>query len=159
MLEHLDELVIYREDYESLEANILINRMYQELTLLYGGTADGKFPPLDFSLPGSVFVIGWIQRQAIACGAVVPLAQEIGEIKRLFVESPWRGRGVAKAVLADLERRAEIFGYRKLWVETGIYQPTAIRLYETAGYQHIAPYGHYVGNPVSICFEKQIVES
>ncbi|MEH1874465.1 GNAT family N-acetyltransferase [Nostoc sp.] len=159
MPENLDKLVIYPEDYESPVSNILINRMYQELTSLYGDTADGKFPPLDFSQPKSVFVIAWIQSQPIACGAVVPLAEEIGEIKRMFVESAWRGRGVAKIVLADLERRAEIFGYCSLRVETGIYQPTAIRLYESAGYQSIAAYGRYAKNPVSVCFEKQIIES
>ncbi|MEH2062587.1 MAG: GNAT family N-acetyltransferase [Nostoc sp.] len=159
MSQNLDQLVISPEDYESLVSNILTNRMYQELTSLYGGTADGKFPPLDFSQPKSVFVIAWIQSQPIACGAVVPLAEEIGEIKRVFVESAWRGRGVAKIVLADLERRAQIFGYRSLRVETGIYQPPAIRLYKSAGYQPIAAYGCYVGNPVSVCFEKQIFES
>ncbi|MDZ8106125.1 MAG: GNAT family N-acetyltransferase [Nostoc sp. DedQUE12a] len=158
MLKKINELVISPQDYESLEANILINRMYQELTLLYGGTPDGKFPALDLSQSGSVFVIAWIQTQATACGAIIPLGEGIGEIKRLFVESAWRGRGVAKAVLADLERRAEIFGYRKLRVETGIYQPTAIRLYETAGYQHIAPYGRYVGDSLSVCFEKEIAQ-
>ncbi|MEH2421126.1 MAG: hypothetical protein V7K48_09415 [Nostoc sp.] len=41
----------------------------------------------------------------------------------------------------------------------GIYQPTAIRLYESVGYQRIAAYGRYVGNPVSVCFEKWIFES
>ncbi|MEH2322710.1 MAG: GNAT family N-acetyltransferase [Nostoc sp.] len=159
MPENLDKLLIYPENYESPVSNILINRMYQELTSLYGDTADGKFPPLDFSQPKSVFVIVWIQSQPIACGAVVPLAEEIGEIKRMFVESAWRGRGVAKIVLADLERRAQIFGYCSLRVETGIYQQPAIRLYESAGYQSIAAYGRYVRNPVSVCFEKQIIES
>ncbi|BAY78147.1 hypothetical protein NIES25_46180 [Nostoc linckia NIES-25] len=56
MLKNLDELVIYPQDYESLEANVLINRMYQELTLLYGGTPDGKFTALDLSQHRSVFV-------------------------------------------------------------------------------------------------------
>ncbi|MCW5316655.1 GNAT family N-acetyltransferase [Nostoc sp. KVJ3] len=156
MPENLEEIVIYSEDYESLISNMLTNRMFQELTSLYDGTADRKFPSLNFSQPKSVFIVAWIQGQPIACGAVVPLCEEMGEIKRMFVESAWRGRGVAKAVLTDLERRAQIFGYRSLRVETGIRQPTAIRLYQSAGYQPIAAYGCYVGNPVSVCFEKQI---
>ena len=31
------------------------------------------------------------------------------------------------------------------------------RLYESAGYKQILPYGRYVGDPLSVCFEKEIV--
>ncbi|WP_409878515.1 hypothetical protein [Dendronalium sp. ChiSLP03b] len=43
-------------------------------------------------------------------------------------------------------------------METGIRQPAAIQLYEAAGYQRIALYGRYVGNLLSVCFAKQILE-
>jgi putative acetyltransferase len=31
-----------------------------------------------------------------------------------------------------------------------------VALYESCGYQKIPPFGKYLGNPVSICFEKQM---
>jgi len=44
----LNELVIVPEEPESDQAQSLMNRMYQELTPWYGGTAEGRFPQLDF---------------------------------------------------------------------------------------------------------------
>ncbi len=153
----LNELVIVPEKPESDQAQSLMNRMYQELTPLYGGTAEGRFSQLDFRQGGSVFVIARIGDQPIACGALVWLEENVAEIKRMFVEPAWRGRGVARVVLADLERRARTFGYRKLRLETGIRQPTAIGLYESAGYQRIPPYGRHVGDLLSVCFEKEML--
>ncbi len=57
-------------------------------------------------------------------------------------------------VLADLEVRSRLLGYRTLRLETGIRQPEAIRIYERGGYRRIERYGKYVANAESVCFEK-----
>jgi hypothetical protein len=43
-----------------------------------------------------------------------------------------------------------------LRLETAKRLPAAIRLYETAGYGRIEPYGVYVGSKRSVCFEKRL---
>jgi hypothetical protein len=42
-------------------------------------------------------------------------------------------------------------------LETGNQQPEAIALYESHGFDRIPPFGKYVGDPVSLCFEKPVV--
>ena len=74
----------------------------------------------------------------------------------MFVRPEFRGRGVARRLLAALEAEAHRAGVRTLRLETGERQPEAIRLYESAGYRPIPPYGQFVGDPLSRCFEKNL---
>jgi len=48
-------------------------------------------------------------------------------------------------LLAALEAEARDRGYVMLRVETGNLQPEAIRLYRSAGYAEIPPFGEYAG--------------
>ena len=72
----------------------------------------------------------------------------------MYVVPAARRRGVAQAVLARLERLAADFGYERIILETGTFQPEALALYRTCGYQPTEPYGRYVGNPDAHCFAK-----
>jgi GNAT superfamily N-acetyltransferase len=74
----------------------------------------------------------------------------------MFVHPDHRRRGIAHAILAALEARAGALGYSTLRIETGSRQPEAIGLYQSAGYAAIPPFGKYVGNPYSHCFEKRL---
>ena len=57
-----------------------------------------------------------------------------------------RRRGISRAILARLEAEAAGLGYRRLQLETGLRQPEAIALYESAGYHRIPDYGQYAGD-------------
>ena len=92
--------------------------------------------------------------EPVGCGALRPYADDIAEVKRMYTVPAWRGRGVAAAILAELERHARAFGYPTMRLETGDRQPGAIRLYERSGYRHIPPFGPYVAWADSVCFEK-----
>ena len=48
----------------------------------------------------------------------------------MYVELDNRGRGIATAILKELESWALELGYTKLILETGINQPEAIALYQ-----------------------------
>jgi GNAT superfamily N-acetyltransferase len=74
----------------------------------------------------------------------------------MFVQPAWRGRGVARQLLAALESEARNLGYVTLRLETALGQPEAIGLYQSAGYVDTPPFGEYIGNPVSVCFEKRL---
>jgi len=67
-----------------------------------------------------------------------------------------RRRGVARALLADLEALARARGFTHVRIETGDRQPEAVALYASAGYSRIAPFGEYAGNEYSVCFEKRL---
>ncbi len=61
----------------------------------------------------------------------------------MFVHRSHRGRGYARAVLAQLERTAAAAGRRRAVLETGTRQPEAIALYTSAGYRPAARFGCY----------------
>ncbi len=80
-----------------------------------------------------------------------------GELKRLYVRNEFRGRGFAKRMLTHLEQLASAKGVTTMRLETGIYQPEAVALYEKSGYHRIPPFGDYPANdPLSLCYEKRL---
>ena len=80
-----------------------------------------------------------------------------GELKRMYVRDRFRGRGYGGQLLAHLERLALDRGVTVMRLETGIYQPDAVALYEKHGYQRIPPFGAYPPNdPLSLCYEKRL---
>ena len=72
----------------------------------------------------------------------------------MYVAPAGRRKGIARRILVELEQQAQAFSYRAIRLETGIRQPEAQCLYEALGYRRIAAFGPYVGNPMSICYER-----
>jgi ribosomal protein S18 acetylase RimI-like enzyme len=81
---------------------------------------------------------------------------EYGEIKRMYVRPPFRGRGFARMILNHLAAYAQANGIHLLRLETGIHQREAIALYESMGFYRIPPFGNYREDPVSLCYEKPL---
>jgi putative acetyltransferase len=94
--------------------------------------------------------------RAIGCGAVV-LHPEFGELKRMYVSPRGRGQGIAKKLLIVLESQAIGSGCKLLTLETGPYQPEALALYTSAGYERRGPFGDYTNDPLSVFMQKRIV--
>ena len=92
---------------------------------------------------------------AIACGAMV-LYDGYAELKRMVVGEAWRGRGVARALLAALEAHAQEAGRCIFRLETGPLQPPALGFYADAGYARRAAYGDYREDPMSVFMEKTV---
>ncbi len=128
------ELVIVEVDLEAREALSLIAELDRDLRDLYPGEPIHGIEPAAFRSGGGVFLLGTVDGVAVACGALRPLGDKVGEVKRMFVRKEYRGRGFARAILSELERVAKQRGYRGIRLETGDQQPAAISLYETAGY-------------------------
>lgn len=103
-------------------------------------------------------VVAYEKTEAIGCGAIREMDPETTEIKRMYTLPESRGKGVATAVLADLEKWAKELGYQKCLLETGNRQPEAIALYEKNGYEKIPNYGQYAGVENSICFKKELAD-
>jgi GNAT superfamily N-acetyltransferase len=131
----------------------------------YGGEDETPLDPAEFAAPGGYFVVGYLGAVAIACGGwrareASPddpaLRAGDAEIKRMFVADRYRGRGYARAVLADLERAAAAAGRRRAVLETGDRQPEAVALYLSVGYTPIATFGRYRRELGSRCFAKEL---
>jgi putative acetyltransferase len=141
------------------ECLLLSDHSWSELNGLYGDVDRAEFSALDFSGAGSAFVVARHDGRAVGCGAIRPLAPGVAEVKRIFVEPEARQRGIGRKILSALETIGRDLGYNALQLETGLRQPAAIRLYGGAGYNRIAAYGRYRGDPMSICYEKIIARN
>ena len=62
----------------------------------------------------------------------------------MFVVPGFRGRGIGRAVLRALEEEARRLGARRLVLETGTRQRSALGLYRDEGFAEIQPYGTYL---------------
>lgn len=78
------------------------------------------------------------------------------ELKRMYVVPAARGAGVANRLLAAAERLARELGETQIYLETGIRQHEAIRLYERNGYREIPVYPPYTGSAISITYAKTL---
>lgn len=90
----------------------------------------------------------------VCCGGLKRLPDGACEIKKMFVVPGARGRGVARALLTELEAHARALGYEVARLDTGPKQPRARGMYERAGYETIE---NFNGNPVATFFgEKRL---
>lgn len=83
---------------------------------------------------------------ALGCAGVALFA-DFAEVKRMYVRNAARGRGVAQALLAQLEREAQSAGLSILRLETGERQAAALRFYHRAGFRPCAAFGDYAAMP------------
>jgi GNAT superfamily N-acetyltransferase len=74
----------------------------------------------------------------------------------MYVVAARRGQGLARAMLAHLEGTARAAGAEVMILETGLAQPEAIALYESAGYTPIPGFGHYAWSPDNRCFARRL---
>ena len=91
---------------------------------------------------------------ALGCGAFREIDEKTVEIKRMFVNPNFRGKGIASKILNALEQWASELNYTQTILETGINQPEAIALYKKMGYAVIENYGQYIGVENSVCMKK-----
>ena len=147
---------IAREPFDSVDAAALRQAQRDELDARYGSDdhEPGEKPTAD-SVP--VFLVAReAGGAAIGCGGLRPLAGGGAEVKRMFVARPFRGSGVATALLRALEQEARGMGLDRLVLETGIEQPDAMRFYEREGYSSIPAFGPYVGSVNSVCYAREL---
>lgn len=101
-------------------------------------------------------LVAYAQGNPVGCGALKLFNTQAMEVKRMYVLTGQRGKGIAKQILKALEQWAAEMGVKKLILETGLKQPEAIALYKKSGYEIIENYGPYVGINNSRCFEKEL---
>lgn len=80
-----------------------------------------------------------------------------GEVKSMFTAPEARGRGVAAAILRQIEDQARALGLATLRLETGAVLEAAIRLYARHGFIRCGIFGGYVPNDTSVFMEKPLV--
>jgi GNAT superfamily N-acetyltransferase len=138
------------------EGRALIAAAVAELAERYDGDQDPAVELDDLVPPRGAFLVARLDGEPVGCGGLRTLEPGAGEIKRMYVAPSVRRRGVGRALLAGLEEAARDLGWKALRLETGLRQPEAIALYQDTGYERIPDYGHWAGEPLTVCFEKPL---
>ncbi len=134
----------------------LIAELDADLRSRYGAT-QALYAPHNHVKDDAPFVLALDDGgAAIACGSFRPYDASAVEIKRMFVAPAARRRGVARALIGELEAWARERGFAAAILETGDRQTEAIALYEQCGYARTDPFPPYVGLPVSVCMRKAL---
>ena len=142
--------VIRPVPYASPEATGLVGAALVDLAQRYGGEGDATpVDPAQFTPPSGVFLVAWLDGQPVGCGGwrTYHADPAVAEVKRMYTVPEARGRGVARALLGQLEVTARAAGRKRIILETGNRQPEAIALYLAAGYVRIPDFGHYKDAP------------
>ena len=85
----------------------------------------------------------------VGCVALQPLPAGVGEVKRMFVDPSWRGRGVGRALLERLIEAARQRGHRELRLGTLPDMLPAQQLYGSLGFVPIDAYREAeIGHPL-----------
>ena len=76
----------------------------------------------------------------VGMGTLRILKRGLGEIKRMYVQPDFRGRGLGKALLNKLIDSAREFKLDKLYLETGPFMEAAQHIYKKAGFKEREEY-------------------
>jgi GNAT superfamily N-acetyltransferase len=102
-------------------------------------------------------VVAYIYEKPVGCGCFKKFDEEKAELKRFYLKSEFRGKGIADAMLTELEQWAVEIGMNTMILETGTGQPDAVKFYIKKGFTPIENFGPYVGKEHSKCFEKNLM--
>ena len=172
MKDPVSHLEVSVQPFDSPDAARLVAAAETELQKRYGPgphdylPVDGAHPedpgdrlhrPLtaaEFAPPGGTFLVARLDGVAVGCAGLRPVGEDRAEVKRLYVLDDYRGRGIARRLMDELESAAPGLGHRHLVLETGGLQPEAIALYDSSGWARIPPYFGVARHERSVYFEK-----
>ena len=92
----------------------------------------------------------------IGCAAIKRLDDKTVEVKRVFVDDKYRGLGIARKLISELETKVKNEGYQELVLETGKNNVVAITMYQNFKYQIIDNYPPYDNMSDSVCMKKTL---
>jgi GNAT superfamily N-acetyltransferase len=126
------------QPYDAVSTRWVLARAEAELLDRYGELGDQELTlsAFQFTPPAGAFWVATGTPEGRVLGGVGlrPLSPGLGEVKRLWVDPEERGRGVAPALMTELERGAADRGCSSLRLHTGFRQPEAVALYERLGW-------------------------
>ncbi|MCX4473954.1 Acetyltransferase (GNAT) family protein [Micromonospora sp. MW-13] len=155
----MSEIEIRAARFDSPEAQGLIRAALADLGQRYGGSGDDTpVDAVEFEPPGGAFLVAYLAGEPVGCGGWRSHgdAGDTAELKRMYTSPAARGRGVARAVLAAVERSAREHGRKRLILECGYKQPEAIAMYTSAGYESIPNFGFYQDAPGCLSFGRTL---
>lgn len=105
-----------------------------------GGYRTVRPDPASFVRPHGAFVVAHDAGEVVGCGGIRMLSPTRAEVKHLWIRPAAQGRGLGRALLAELERIAVELGATEAVLDTNASLGPAGGLYRSSGYESIEPY-------------------
>lgn len=139
-------------------ATSLLRDAAAEVRPLYAQSAPEPTPPPTNDPPGARdrYVAAFVEGSPVGCGALREFDRITAEVRRMYVRPEHRRKHVGRAILAHLIGSARELGFRRVILETGNRQAPAMAFYEKYGFGRIEPFGEYVNDATSVCYELHI---
>ena len=150
-------LEIEARPYDDPDVTRMVEAVQAEYVQMYGGPDDAVVDVDEFVLPAGVLHVGSWDGTAVAMGGWRRLSPTVAELKRLYVDPGFRGRGFSRVMLGVAERSAVEAGVEEFVLNTGPEQRVAVALYERTGYAPSPPFGHYASVGDALFYAKRLV--
>lgn len=104
-----------------------------------------------YSRPGSIYLVvtdpagRCIGGAGLGPLAGLPTSEEIGEIRELVIEKPWRNQGIGSCLLNECLVQAREFRYRRIYLETTPEMDKATKLFKRYGFHPVTEGGDPAG--------------
>jgi ribosomal protein S18 acetylase RimI-like enzyme len=115
-----------------------------EIASLSGAADDPRYfqisVPVQPGNSGGALVVAIVDDRPAGCVGFRELSAGVCEMKRLYVDTSFHGKGVGRALVSTLISEAKLAGYSTMRLDTGPNQSEAQNLYSSAGFRLIQPY-------------------
>jgi len=129
----------YDLDIFNMEGTIQNNKIEQKaLIRVYAKLSVEQLS--SYKPPEGIYYILQIDGNVAGMGALRKIKTNFGEVKRMYIRPENRGKGLGKALLQQILRKAKEFQFSTIRLETGKFMTTAQYIYHEAGFREIDEY-------------------
>jgi ribosomal protein S18 acetylase RimI-like enzyme len=121
---------LFTEYAESLNFSLCFQGFDRELAELPG----------EYAPPSGRLLLASYDDNLVGCVALRKIDNDVCEMKRLYLRSEFRGKGLGKKMANEIVKLAQEIGYRKIWLDTVPTMKEAISLYHSLGFAEIDKY-------------------
>ncbi|MFB0502607.1 MAG: GNAT family N-acetyltransferase [Candidatus Bathyarchaeia archaeon] len=90
--------------------------------------------------PDGIIYLLVLDGNVVGMGALRKLSDDTGEIKRMYIRPPYRGRGYGKQMLSKLLEAGREFGCSTFLLDTAKFMTAAQHIYRSAGFKERKEY-------------------